>query len=105
MGRDRIDASLRQGDKKSARGGGVFELAARMLPDVIFLISDASFQWKEGGSLGDVPWEEFAKIIKGPLQGTEGCVLNFIGFEMKPEDRREMGSVVRATHGKIREIK
>jgi hypothetical protein len=84
---------------------GVFELASRMLPDVIFLISDASFQWKEGGSLSDVPWEEIAKIVKGPLQGTEGCVLNFIGFEMKPEDRREMGSVARSTHGKIREIK
>jgi hypothetical protein len=83
---------------------GVLELAAQMLPDVIFLISDGSFQWKEGGSLSDVPWEEIARIVKGPLQGTEGCVLNFIGFEMKPEDRRKMESVVRSTHGKIREI-
>jgi hypothetical protein len=84
---------------------GVFELAVRMLPDVIFLISDASFQWKEGGSLSNVPWEEVAKVVKGPLQGSEGgCVLNFIGFEMKPEDKREIGSVVRATHGKMREI-
>ena len=91
--------------KRNPRGVvGVFELAAQMLPDVIFLISDASFQWKEGGSLGDVPWEEIAKLVKGPLQGTEGCVLNFIGFEMKPEDRRKMESVVRSTHGKIREI-
>jgi hypothetical protein len=31
-------------------------------------------------------------------------VLNFVGFEMKPDDQREMASVVRATHGKIREI-
>ncbi|HEY5706393.1 MAG TPA: hypothetical protein VIS96_12540 [Terrimicrobiaceae bacterium] len=84
---------------------GVLELAARMSPDVIFLISDASFQWKEGGGLSDVPWEELVRIVKGPLQGTEGCVLNFIAFEMKPEDRRKMESVVRATHGKIREIK
>ena len=92
--------------KRNPRGVvGVFELAAQMLPDVIFLISDASFQWKEGGSLSDVPWEEIAKIVKGPLQGTEGCTLNFIGFEMKPEDRRRMESVVRSTHGKIREIK
>ena len=82
--------------KRNPRGVvGVFELAAQMLPDVIFLISDASFQWKEGGSLGDVPWEEIARLVKGPLQGTEGCVLNFIGFEMKPEDRRKMESVVR----------
>jgi hypothetical protein len=90
---------------KNPRGVvGVLELASRMLPDVVFLISDASFQWKEGGSLSDIPWEEIAKIVKGPLQGTEGCVLNFIGFEMKPEDQREMRSIVRATHGKIREI-
>lgn len=92
--------------KRNPRGVvGVFELAAQMLPDVIFLISDASFQWKEGGSLSDIPWEEIAKIVKGPLQGTEGCTLNFIGFEMKPEDRRKIESVVRSTHGKIREIK
>lgn len=91
--------------KRNPRGVvGVFELAAQMLPDVIFLISDASFQWKEGGSLGDVPWEQIAKIVKGPLQGTEGCTLNFIGFEMKPEDRRKMESIVRSTHGKVRNI-
>jgi hypothetical protein len=90
---------------KNPRGVvGVFELAARMLPDVIFLISDASFQWKEGGALSDVPWEAIAKVVKGPLQGTEGCVLNFIGFQMKAEDRREIGSIVRSTQGKIREI-
>jgi hypothetical protein len=91
---------------KNPRGVvGVLELASRMVPDVIFLISDASFQWKEGGSLSDIPWEEMAKIVKGPLQGAEGCVLNLVGFEMKPEDKREISSIVRATHGKIREIK
>jgi hypothetical protein len=90
---------------KNRRGlVGVFELAVKMLPDVIFLISDASFQWKEGGGLSGIPWKEIAKIVKGPLQGSEGCVLNFIGFEMKPEDAREMGAITRATHGKIREI-
>jgi hypothetical protein len=84
---------------------GVLELAAQMSPDAVFLISDASFQWKEGGSLGDVPWEEIARVVKGPLRGTEGCVLNFIGFQMKPEDRKKMESIVRATQGKSREIK
>ena len=83
---------------------GVLELAAQMSPDVIFLISDASFQWKEGGELGDVPWKEVEKIVKGPLQRTEGCVLNFVGFEMKPDDKREIASIVRATRGKMREI-
>ena len=91
--------------KRNPRGVvGVFELGVRMSPDVIFLISDASFQWKEGGGLSDVPWKEIGKIVKGPLQGDNGCVLNFVGFEMKPDDKREMGSVVRATRGKMREI-
>jgi hypothetical protein len=90
---------------KNPRGiVGVLELAARLLPDVIFLISDASFQWKEGGALGDVPWREIQRVVKGPLQANESCVLNFIGFEMKPDDKREMASIVRVTSGKIREI-
>ncbi len=67
-------------------------------------MAGSSFQWKETGSLSDVPWQEIAKIVKGPLQGTDGCVLNFVGFQMKPEDRRKIESIVGATHGKIREI-
>lgn len=90
---------------KNPRGVvGVFELAVRMLPDVVFLISDASFQWKEDGTLSDVPWKEIQRVVKGPLQGKTGCVLNFVGFEMKPDDKREISSIVRATGGKIREI-
>ncbi len=90
---------------KNLRGVvGVFELAVHMLPDVVFLISDASFQWKEGGPLSDVPWKEIQRVVKGPLQGKTGCVLNFVGFEMKPDDKREIASIVRASGGKIREI-
>jgi len=84
---------------------GVLELAAKMQPDVIFLISDGSFQWRQGGSLGNIPWDEVKNIVKGPLQGTGGCKINFIGFEMKPEDRNETGAIVRPTGGKLREIK
>lgn len=80
---------------------GVLELAAKMQPDVVFLISDGSFQ---AGS-GTVEWKEIKKIVKGPLQGPEGCQLNFIGFEMKREDKSEIGSIVRSTKGKLREIK
>ena len=50
---------------------GVLELAARMLPDVVFLISDACIQWKETGSLSDVPCKSsrrssnaFKKVLK-----------------------------------------
>lgn len=97
---------------------GVLELAAKMQPDVIFLISDASFQWtppgddksaqKEkttGNYGGNIPWKEIEKITRGPLQGTEGCKIHFIGFEMKPDDKREFGSIIRKSGGKVREIK
>ncbi len=84
---------------------GVLELAAKMEPDVIFLISDGSFQWKAPGSIGTIPWEEIKSIAKGPLQIGGGCKINFIGFEMKPEDRSEAGSIFRSTGGKLREIK
>lgn len=84
---------------------GVLELAAKMQPDVIFMISDASFQWKPGGSIEDIPWKEIGKIADGPLQGVGGCQINFIGFEMKPEDKKGVGSIVRKSGGKLREIK
>jgi hypothetical protein len=93
---------------------GVLELAAKMQPDVIFLISDASFQWnppgdekgkKTGSYGGDIPWKEIEKVAKGPLQGTQGCKIHFIGFEMKPDDKREFSAIIRKSGGKIREIK
>lgn len=80
---------------------GVLELAAKMQPDVVFLISDGSFQ----AGRETIDWKEIKEIVKGPLQGPEGCQLNFIGFEMKRDDKSEMGSIVRATKGKLREIK
>ncbi len=89
---------------KNPRGVvGVFELAVGMSPDVVFLISDASFQWKQEGTLSNVPWKEIQRVVKGPLQGKTGCVLNFVGFEMKPDDKREISSIVRASGGKVRE--
>lgn len=90
---------------------GVLKLAATMQPDVIFMISDASFQWtppggKSSNEFGeDIPWKEIDEITKTSLQGTEGCKINFIGFEMKPEDKKEIGSIVRRSGGKLREIK
>ena len=88
---------------------GVLDLAAKMQPDVVFIISDASFQWKPPGekkSWGEnIPWKEIRKCTDIALQGTTGCKIHFIGFEMKPEDKREIGSIVRKSGGKLREIK
>ena len=84
---------------------GVLELAAKMQPDVVFLISDASFQWRPESQLSDIPWNEVEDSVKA-LQSEGGRVpFNFIGFEMKPADKREIGLISRKTGGKLREIK
>jgi hypothetical protein len=94
---------------------GVLELATRMQPDVIFLISDASFQWippdtgsgpkKSTSSFGStIPWKDVAQAAK-PLQDAGGCEIHFIGFQMKPDDKREIGTIIRKSGGKLREIK
>lgn len=84
---------------------GVLERAVQMQPDVIFVISDASFQWKPDGPIGDIPWDQLRDLATGPLQGAQGCTIHFIGFEMKPDDRREASMLARRTKGKLRELK
>ncbi len=88
---------------------GVLELAAQMQPDVIFLISDASFQWKSPSGkkslVENIPWKEIKKIAESGLQSPTGCKIHFIGFEMKPDDKREIASIVRKSGGKLREMK
>ncbi|GAB4165377.1 MAG: hypothetical protein Fur0032_02040 [Terrimicrobiaceae bacterium] len=80
---------------------GVLKRAATMQPDVIFLISDGSFQ----RGLETIPWEEVEKAVKDlPVDGAE-VPIHFIGFQMKPTDKREMGLISRKTGGKLREIK
>ncbi|MEX1118305.1 MAG: hypothetical protein WEB60_05865 [Terrimicrobiaceae bacterium] len=80
---------------------GILKRAATMEPDVIYLVSDGSFQ----RGLQTIPWEEVEKLVKElPLEGAEGPI-HFIGFQMKPLDKREMQSIVRRTKGKLREIK
>jgi len=84
---------------------GVLELAAKLQPDAAFVVSDGSFQDRTSGSIAGIPWKSLEEAVMGPLQGPDKCTLNFIGFQMKPLDKREMQSLVRRTKGKLREIK
>lgn len=86
---------------------GVLELAAKMQPEVIFVISDASFQWKGGkdGKIGNIPWRDLRAVAEGPLQANGACALNFVTFEVRPDDRKEASSLARRTGGKLREMK
>jgi len=87
---------------------GVLERSVAMRPDVIFLISDASFQWRPAGAggLGNIPYEEIRKAVKQLEEGPQGKIpLHFIAFEPKPDDEKEWSRIVRGTGGEFRELK
>jgi len=83
---------------------GVLERAAEMKPDVIYVITDASFQWKQDGPIETIPWKVLKAISEGPLQQAGGCKIHLVGFEMKPEDKREAAAIVRKSGGKLQEM-
>ena len=84
---------------------GVLDLATEMKPDVIFIISDGSFQWKAGGGSGTIPWPIVKKRIAENLCKAGNCKVNFITFEAKTEDAREMRSISQRSGGKTIDLK
>jgi len=73
-----------------------------MQPDVVFLISDASFQSENHSS--QVPWVEVEDAVKAHEKAGGQTKIHVIGFEMKPEDKKELRSIARRTGGTVREI-
>ncbi|MBU6181332.1 MAG: hypothetical protein KGR46_00775 [Verrucomicrobia bacterium] len=89
---------------KNMRGiVGVLDYAATLKPDLIYLISDGSFQWKPEGKIGDVPWDEFQKAV-ARLKDME-CRVNFISFEPSEEAVKELRRAASRTGGKSLELK
>jgi len=84
---------------------GVLDLAAEMKPDVIFIISDGSFQWKAGGGSGTIPWTVVKKRIAENLCKSGECKVNFIAFEAKSDDTKEMRGISQRSGGKMIELK
>lgn len=73
-----------------------------MQPDVVFLISDASFQSEKHAS--QVPWSEVTDVLKKHEKLGTAAKIHFIGFELKEENKKEMRSIVRKTGGTLKEI-
>jgi hypothetical protein len=84
---------------------GVLELAIKMKPDVIYVISDGSFQWKPEGKIVTIPWNEIKKLADGPLQDDQKCVVNFIAFQPKEDDIKELKRISGRSGGKTVELK
>lgn len=73
-----------------------------MKPDVIFLISDGSFQSELNST--QVPWKDIENAVEKHQKLGVSPKIHFIGFEMKPEDKKELKKLVRKTEGQIREV-
>ncbi|MCX7868657.1 MAG: VWA domain-containing protein [Terrimicrobiaceae bacterium] len=86
---------------------GVLDFAAKLQPDVVFLITDGSFQWRVNGPIENIPWKDVEAAVKAvEAASSEAKVpFNFVGFEVKTDDRRELRSLASRTGGKFREIK
>ncbi|MCB1232490.1 MAG: VWA domain-containing protein [Verrucomicrobiae bacterium] len=87
---------------------GVLERTIQMGPEVIFLISDASFQWRPdgGNSYPDVPYDEIKKVVdKLEKESMREVPINFIAFEPKDDDVKEWRRIIRKTGGEFREMK
>lgn len=87
---------------------GILERAAAMRPDVVFLISDASFQWRPdgGGGFKNVPYDAIRKAVEALGTGPKGAVpLHFVAFQPKPDDAKEWSRLVKSTGGEFRELK
>ena len=80
----------------------VLDAALALQPSTIFLISDGSFQSENYST--KVPWDQVEAVVKKYDNAAEPTKIFFVGFEMKPEDKKAMADIVRKTRGKVREI-
>ncbi|HEY8901796.1 MAG TPA: hypothetical protein VIM61_15395 [Chthoniobacterales bacterium] len=106
------DGSMKLSTPNMVRGSPgfieVMRAAFKMQPDVIFVISDASFERGTGTENARIPFPELNAALKDLQKGMpEAVKINFIGVGMRPENERDMRRVI-ATQGgggKFRELK
>jgi hypothetical protein len=83
----------------------VLDAAFAMNPDVVFLISDGQFEqtYPQDGRISNETLEGKMKELQ---KGREGkTALNFIGFQMRGEDKSAWERMARKTGGRLREIR
>ncbi|MES2438110.1 MAG: hypothetical protein V4584_03545 [Verrucomicrobiota bacterium] len=83
----------------------ILRAAYAMKPDVIFLISDGSFE--RGAQVSEkVPTEEFEALFKElGANGAPKISLNFIGFQMRDDDHDFWNKMTRRQGGDLKLIK
>jgi len=83
----------------------ILRVAYGLSPDVIFLISDGSFE-RGVATSEKVSEDEFEDLFKELTAGLPKKIpLHFIGFQMKPDDRDFWNKITRRQGGELKELK
>ena len=70
------------------------------------MISDASFQWREGGGISDIPFDDLRKRIDELSEELpEKAPIHLLGFAPDEEDVKEWKRILRRTDGEFTELK
>jgi len=85
---------------------GVLEKSITMRPDLVFLISDASFQWRPdgGGTFANIPYEDIRQTVRKLAEtGTIKKVpIHMIAFQPREDDVSEWKKMLRRNGGEFR---
>ncbi len=84
----------------------ILRAAYALTPDVIFLISDGSFERGGGGASQKIPDDEFEALFKDLTAAIPAKVpFNFLGFQMKGPDQDFWSRLSRRQGGQLKELK
>lgn len=84
----------------------ILRAAYGLKPDVIFLISDGSFERGAGGVTESITDDEFEDLFKELTAELPAKIpFHFIGFKMKPDDKDFWNKIARRQGGQLKELK
>lgn len=83
---------------------GVLEFSKKMKPDVVYLISDGSFEQGKSAEANNVEWRDVSKALASISGNGKKIPVNFIAFAPKPSDAKEMKKIAGNSGGRFREM-
>ncbi len=98
-------ASSGRGVKSSVPNGieWILEDVFKMEPDEIFIVSDGSFWSTTADGQEKIDYRSLGQRVQEAAQRTN-IRINFVGFEMRSDERRELDRIIRRTNGRLREL-
>lgn len=83
---------------------GVLQFSKKMKPDVVYLISDGSFEQGQAAEANNVEWRDVSNALASISGNGKKIPVNFIAFAPKPSDAKEMKKIADNSGGRFREM-